>query len=92
MKRGRRRPKLHDKVTGIANEFNTATDDSEVLLPPRGRSQSETTIESCLLLGSAPDASWKAFASVSHSLLIYLVDIYFQVVYPMSVHQALCMR
>lgn len=90
IKRGRGRQKPPDEPVGTNNSVDITTDHNAVLLQPSGRSQSETTVESSLLVGSAlPDASWKAFASVSHSLIIYLIDIYFQVVYPMSVQHVL---
>jgi hypothetical protein len=90
IKRGRGHQKPPDEPAGTTNGVSITTEHNEVLLPPGERLQSKTTIESLLLVESAlPDASWKAFASVSHSLIIYLIDIYFQVVYPMSVHRVL---
>ena len=90
IKRGRGRQKPPDEPAGTTNGVGVTKDDNASILAPGGRSQSENTEESPLFVGSAPpDASWKAFASVSHSLIIYLIDVYFQVVYPMSVYRIL---
>ena len=80
--RGRQNPP-HDEA-GIVSEVGITADHDTFSEPARQWSQSENMIEVPISADSAtPDASWRAFASVSHSLIAELIDTYFQVVYPM---------
>lgn len=83
MKRGRRRDPPTDTGTNAANGTDISGNHS-VSNSSDELKTSEKAVESpSKAVTTPPDAAWKAFASVTHSLIVYLIDIYFQVVYPM---------